>query len=255
MSELSLSSAVNALLKEQAWEVRVHVHHPELSLLLLRRADEDAQWLELRGDAVQGEQYAEALKALGLRRRRHHGGGRALGMDVGMDASATDLLSLLDRVLNYAGDGPRGLQVQVACQRDKPPENPRLLEAIRAASNSQDTDTRKRLYAALVNATLLVPQDPKHLGQPEHVQEPLKLDDSTWMAFSDWDALRMWSPHGHAFGLVHGVDFFDHVHGQGSGTVRINPEGVVGGELYPAEVAMMVEAVRGYLNAQRTRKP
>ena len=253
MSMLSLSTAVQAFKKEQAWEVRLHVRSAELSLLLLRRADEGVQWLELRGEASREQHAQDALKDFGMRRRRYYGGGRTLGMDVDSEACAADLLSLVDRILASVGDhAATAVQVDVSCQRDKPPNNPRLLEAIRAASTSQDTATRQRLYAALVNATLLVPQDPQGIGQPEHEQDPLVLEGSQWIAFSDWDALRMWSPHGHPFGLVHGVDFFDHVHTQGQGTVRINPEGVVGGELYASEIAMMVEAVRGYLRDRKT---
>ena len=252
MTHASLASAIRAYLDERAWEVRLHVASQALSLLLLRRSDSQTQWLELRGKACEGEQAQASLKALGLRVRRHHGGGRALGMDVGYRHSATDLISLVDGVLAAVMvEVERDLRVDVSCQRDEPPENPRLLEAIRAASTTQDTSTRQRLYAALVNAMLLVPQDPKGVGKPEHMQEPFVLDGPTWIAFSDWDALRMWSPQGHPFGLVHGVDFFEHIYENGLGNVRVNPDGVVGGELYAGEVTMMVEAVRGYLRSQR----
>lgn len=249
----SLAQALSAYHREDAFEVRLHVTSDRHSVLLLRRPALKQQWIEARaadGSAIK-DTDRECLKKLGMRRRRFHGGGRAMGLELDHELSPEKLGEHMDRVLSALGAASADTGIHVSCQREQPPENPKLVEAMRAAAVNQDGGTRQRLYAALVNATLLVPIDPTGVGRPEHEQEPLLLEPDVMVAFTDWDAIRQWSAHGHPFGLVYGVDFFGHAADRGATAVRVNPEGIVGGQLFASEVQMMAEAVRGYLKSQR----
>lgn len=248
---LSLQAAAQALVTERAWETRVVIWAPALKLLVFRRPSIQALWVEVW---PLGEARAEASwGAHGLRRRRYQGGGRTFGKELPFELTAPGLAAELDVLLEVLNaptpDRSPAVEVTIAAQRAEPPQNPALLEAMRAAANNQESRTRQRLYAALVNAPLLIPLEPGSAERPPEEQQPLRSEAQELTAFSDWDALRQWQASGHPFGIVHGTDFFAYAADQGCG-VRINPDGVVGGALYPSEVQMMAEAVRGYLEGR-----
>lgn len=257
-TDLSLETALAAFRQpSEAWETRVVLRPAEppetetfnAPMVLFRRAGESQSWVELGHDRRPGDDR-QRFVALGLSRRRWEGGAKAWGRPLGPDLDALGLSRTIGRLWEAAYPDLRP-EIQVLAQHVQPPTNPTLLEAIRAAAERQDEPTRKALYAAIANAQLLVPIDPDTVARGAAEQRPRSFGDdggglASWGAFSDWDALRQWAPGGHAFGAVHGADFLSHVHDQGRCCVRINPDGVVGGELYPAEVKMMVEAVRRF---------
>lgn len=249
---LTLAAALSALLSERAFEVRLLVQLKDMRVLVLRRPEDSVLWLEA-WPAVAGEpaDVRPRFSAAGLRRRRQlPEGPRTFGLELPFHASAAALTSQVDRILSALSSADGDAEVSLSSQRAVPPQNPLLREAMRAAATTQDGPTRQRLYAALVNATLLVPIEPETAELSEAEQQPLTLDDSTLLAFSDWDALRHWEVAGHPFGLVHGTDLFAHAAERGAG-VRINPEGTVGGALYPSEVQMMAQAVRRFLQSRK----
>lgn len=250
----SLEDAIEAWSADAAWETRLIVRSHTHMLLLFRRRDQAAGWLEL-GHQRDGAQERAALSRLGLTRKRWAEGAKAWGRSIDVPPASTRELADTLRSLWQAacGDEPlsRDVDVEVLSQREQPPTNERLVDAMRAAARARDTTSRQRLYAALANATLLVPIDPRSAQQAPAEQHPLALSTDeqglvTWAAFSDWNALRQWRPQAHPFGLVHGTDFFRHVHDLGRCTVRVNPDGVVGGELYPQEIKMMADALRRF---------
>lgn len=250
----SLAAALTALLEEQAFEVRLLVRLADVRVLVLRRPEAPALWLEAwPAPAAETAQVRKRMGAAGLRRRRQQPEGpRAFGVEFSHRISASALTSQVDSILSELSPqaGPGDDALSLSSQRFAPPQNPLLREAMRAAATTQDGPTRQRLYAALVNATLLVPIAPETASLSEAEQKPLALPEGTLFAFSDWDALRHWQVAGHPFGLVHGTDFFAHAAACDVG-VQVNPEGTVGGVLYPAEVQMMADAVRRFLQERR----
>lgn len=246
---MDLEQALEAFVDDDAWETRLVLRSEADKLLLFRRAGEPQYWLEL-GHGWSSSERRQALLRLGLSRKRWRDGAKAWGRTYDRRVD-TDALADSVEALWKQAYGDRSPAIELLSQREEPPENPALLDAIRAAARTQDEPTRKALYAALVNATLLVPIDPATLHADAAEQRPRSFGTdpggfAMWAAFSDWDAIRQWQPDGHAFGPVHGAEFFAHVHDLGRCGVRINPDGVVGGELYPDEVAMMVAAVRDF---------
>lgn len=251
--EMSLEAALAAFRQPpQAWETRVVLRVPgsdEAPLVLFRRDDGSEAWVELGHDR-RGSEDRAGFRGLGLVRRRWAGGAKAWGRHLAVDADAQSLSRTIRRLWEAVQPEVRP-EISVLAQREPPPANPGLVAAMRAAAERQDDATRKALYAAIANAQLLVPIAPSTQRLDAADQQPRSFGADrdglpSWGAFTDWDALRQWAPGGHPFGAVHGAEFLAHVHDRGRCTVRINPDGVVGGELYPAEVQMMVEAVRRF---------
>jgi len=247
---LDLEAAVQAWLADDAWESRLRMGGETQQMLMFRRREPAQAWLELGHDRDSPEDRT-ALAQLGLTRKRWLDGAKAWGKPIDASHSTAEpLVELLTRLWQQAY-GAQPYELEVLAQRQQPPVNERLVDAMRMAASARDDKSRQRLYAALVNATLLVPIDPDTVQLSAADQQPLSLGSdahgfTSWAAFTSWDALRQWRPEGHPFGLVHGTDFFMHVHDSGRGTARINPDGVVGGELYPSEVKMMVDVVRRF---------
>jgi hypothetical protein len=131
------------------------------------------------------------------------------------------------------------------------PTNPALVDAMRkVAKGGFDEDLRRAMYTELVNAVLLVPLDPEASdsadeGEEYHVLETFQ-HKPVLGAFTDWNALRLWEPRGWDYLPVHGSELFENAMHRGIATLKINPNGDIGGELYRHEVEMLVEAVRKF---------
>lgn len=251
--QTSLADALAAWRQaDAAWETRLAlrsgVAEADGLLVLFRRQGERQPWVEL-AHQHRAPELRKALMQLGLSRRAWAGGPKAWGRTLSLDTDVADLERTLTRLWQAIGSGLP--TVRLLAQQVQPPTNPGLLKAMRAAASQQDEVTRQALYAAIANASLLVPIDPATVDADPAEQQPHSFAEPheelpAWGAFSDWDALRHWRPDGHAFGAVQGAEFLAHVHDKGRCHVQINPGGVVGGQLYPAEVEMMVDAVRAF---------
>jgi hypothetical protein len=114
---------------------------------------------------------------------------------------------------------------------------------MRLLSEKRDWDTRRALYAALLDATLLVPIDPEADG----ADEPLEVDSlgkfPVIAGFTDIDALRMWNPRG-APTAPPRRDLVPRALARRVGSLLINPRGNVGGELYLNELESLDGALK-----------
>jgi hypothetical protein len=159
-------------------------------------------------------------------------------------------VDILERI--YGVDGECNVQLIHTAQEH--PENPGLLRAIRHLSRSRSDDDRRRLYAELVNATLLMPIQFDEETQTE-LPDPFVVDTfeghPVYAVFSDWPALRQWNPRGWPYEAIHGSDFFERMAQLQCGGIRVNPDGDLGGELYFSEVRIIIEGVRAYRARQQ----
>jgi hypothetical protein len=134
------------------------------------------------------------------------------------------------------------------------PENPALLAAMRKVAKDRDEPTRRAMYTELLNATFLVPIDDEQAEQADEAEGSEAFVDfethssgrPTLGAFTDWASLRLWQPRGHRYWPIHGGSLFEQVIERNPISMRINPDGDVGGELYAHEVEMLVRAVRSF---------
>lgn len=247
------------LLSVQAFEVRLVARRGEHYVLLVRRADAAGVRLEL-GTADAGARFdvddpmRQRLDASGFARLAGDASPRPWGSEHG-DTSADELLARVnagfDALLGADGGAAAAeVQYELTVEAEAPPDNPKLIEAMRAVARSAAVAERQALYAALVNATLLVPLDPETLSQAPEAQQPLVVDELEGQpviaVFSDAQSLRSWRHAGHPWAGVHGADFFSHAERAGVGAVRINPGGKVGGEIYRNEVEAITEGVRRF---------
>ena len=120
-------------------------------------------------------------------------------------------------------------------------DNPQLMEAMRRASKERSMEARQGVYRALIRAQLLVPVD----AQGEMIQMGTLGDRPVFAVFSDWVSLRHWDPRGHLFRKAPGATFFQGLAQTDAGSVLINPQGQIGGELYRNEILAIAGAIHG----------
>lgn len=165
--------------------------------------------------------------------------------------SVEDTLDILQRV--YAVEAPIQLSLQEDTQEH--PENPSLIAAMRKVAKGFDEAIRRAMYTELLNATLLVPI---RTGHDDDAVEETFVDFETHVptgrptlgAFTDWNSLRLWEPRGHAYRPIHGSVLFELALERNPVSMRINPNGDIGGELYAHEVEMLVRAVQAFRRQQ-----
>ena len=193
---------------------------------------------------------AKILRELGFHKR---GGRRAWKRGVGgrdrdsLARNVDETLDVLARV--YATGLPFELElVEDAAEH---PENPELVAAMREVSKGFDEVKRRAMYTAMLNATYLVPlavelDDDAEGSEAFHDFETHSSGRPTLGVFTDWDSLRMWEPRGRDYWPIHGSELFEMAHERRPISMRINPNGDVGGELYGHEVEMLVRAVESF---------
>lgn len=207
------------------------------------------------------------LRELGFAKRsgrrnwkRRHGRDRE-----SLARSVDETLDILQRV--YATEAPIVLSLHEDTQLH--PTNPDLIAAMRQVAKGFDEAQRRALYTELLNATLLVPIRPDHdqgltslqegagsgrEGGPEMAFFDFETHAGTGRptlgVFTDWPSLRLWEPRGHEYWPIHGSELFEMALERNPVSLRINPEGDIGGELYAHEVEMLVRAVQSFRRRQ-----
>lgn len=194
------------------------------------------------------------LRELGFAKRsgrrnwkRRHGRDRE-----SLERSVDETLDILSRV--YATDVPIVLSLHEDTQLH--PQNPSLIAAMRQVAKGFDEAIRRALYTELLNATLLVPINPEHDEDAEGGEAFVDFETHagtgrpTLGVFTDWPSLRLWEPRGHEYWPIHGSELFEMALERNPVSLRINPEGDVGGELYAHEVEMLVRAVQSFRRRQ-----
>lgn len=172
--------------------------------------------------------------------KRQHGRDRASLVEV-----AEQTLDILARVYGAAETIVLSLQEDL---RDHP-QNPDLIAAMREVSKGWNEAKRRAMYSQMLNATFLVPLDleldPDAEGSDAFfIFETHESGRPTLGVFTDWAALRLWEPRGHEYWQIHGSQLFEMALERRPVTMRINPNGDIGGELYGHEIEMLVRAVK-----------
>jgi hypothetical protein len=160
------------------------------------------------------------------------------------EALADHALLVLRDVYGQGGE-PR---LVGAMLETEPPRNDELLEDMRTLARARDMPSRHRVYEGVLNANFLVPLEPGvdpdadpeellHLAEDERFGRSLPV-------FTDWRHLRWWQPCGWDFIEMHGFEVFPAAAARTVASVRINPDGRIGGELYAHEIDTLVQAIR-----------
>jgi hypothetical protein len=250
-----LVSALQQLAESSAPEARLVIESGPVYLMWTAKRGSAALEHESVSSTALPELYklsserGKIMRELGFAKRsgrrnwkRSHGRDRQ-----SLERAADETLDILARV--YASDAPA--QLSLEHDADAHPENPDLIAAIRKVAKGWDEDIRRAMYTELLNATLLVPIDPAH---DEHAEGSAVFFDfethasgrPTLGVFTDWASLRLWRPRGHQYWPIHGSLLFELALERNPVSVRVNPEGDIGGELYAHEVEMLVRAVHAH---------
>lgn len=254
-----LSRALAKLMALDAWEARLVARRGGSYAIAIRSEGAGATRLELGTDDAgagfdtDGE-ARDRLVAAGFARVRSPSG-RVWALTHPDEGShdPEDAPALVQHVVGafeLMGVPTGEVSCEITVDAEAPPDNPRLVEAMRTVARAADVASRQALYAALANGQLVVPIDRATLGGAPEDHAPLQVADfeggPVLAIFSDVDALRRWRHAGHPWACVHGVDFFNHAHRVEATTVQVNPDGEIGGELYRNEVDAIVEGIRRF---------
>ncbi|WP_146155824.1 SseB family protein [Enhygromyxa salina] len=185
--------------------------------------------------------------------KREHGRDRA-----SLERSADETLDILTRVYGVHGpdqpEPPFGLALSE--DRTEHPLNPDLIAAMREVAKRRDDPSRRAMYSEMLNATFLVPIDAELDDDVEgsdafHAFEKHESGRPTLGVFTDWASLRLWEPRGQEYWPIHGSQLFEMALEREPVTLRINPNGDVGGELYAHELEALVRAVASFRRRHR----
>lgn len=187
----------------------------------------------------------EVLKQRGFRERPHHNNlHRKLTItdDAELTRLVDDLMTIFARAYGVDPGEPAVFDLQLG--DGEPLRNPDIIRLMRALSVRRDWDARRALYAALLDATLLVPIDPEAVT----IDEPLEVERlgtfPVIAAFTDIDALRMWNPRGLPYRPIAVAQLVPRALAMRVGSLLINPRGLVGGELYRNELESLDGALK-----------
>lgn len=191
----------------------------------------------------------EQLKQRGFREKQHHGNlFRKLTLSAGA-ASNGELTRLCDELMTifaraYGVDAGEPAVFDLQLGDGEPLRNPDIIRLMRTLSVRRDWDARRALYAALLDATLLVPVDPEAVTSDEPLEVERLGTFPVFASFTDIDALRMWNPRGLPFRATPVAELVPRALALGAGSLLINPRGLVGGELYRNELESLGDALK-----------
>lgn len=124
----------------------------------------------------------------------------------------------------------------------QPPSNPKLLAAMRAASQHGDANPRRAIYDAFGDSALIVPildgdEEPPRVRAVSTEEGRVVI-----LAFTDSEALGAWAKEPVRWGSMRGRDLAPFAAENGVDSVVLNPAGPFGGELNAAELRTLAES-------------
>jgi hypothetical protein len=255
-----LIEALQRLTESRAREARLLVcAGPVYQLWVARRGVATLEQESISSNALPSEyklssERGQLMRELGFGKRsgrrnwkREHGNDHA-----SLTQAAEQALDIFTRI--YGVDEP--FTAELIEDDVEHPENPSLIAAMRKVAKGWDEAIRRAMYTEMLNATFLVPIDPARGDEAEGAEafvdfETHESGRPTLGVFTDWASLRLWEPRGSAYWPIHGSSLFEMAMDRNPVTLRINPDGDVGGELYAHEVEMLVRAVRSVRKSTR----
>jgi hypothetical protein len=255
-----LVDALHRLTESRAREARLLVcAGPVYQLWVARRGVAKLEQESISSNTLPSEyklssERGQLMRDLGFGKRsgrrnwkREHGNDRA-----SLARAAEQALDIFARI--YGVDEP--ITTELVEDDIDHPENPTLIAAMRTVAKGFDEANRRAMYTEMLNATFLVPLDPTQGDEAEGAKaffdfETHESGRPTLGAFTDWTSLRLWEPRGFGYWPIHGSSLFEMAMDRNPVTMRINPDGDVGGELYAHEVEMLVRAVRSFRKRQQ----
>lgn len=197
------------------------------------------------GDAI--KLSAEGIIALRMAGFAKAAGARSLSraVDIATDAQRADLARLLPRWLSEVygpSDGPVTAELRLGERVVL--DNDRLHQAIRHLAKARSQGARQAVYQALLHAQLLLLVDGS--GSPAPCGELQGFH--TYAIFTSAAESDLWDPRGLRVKQLPGWSIFPRLAALKPGSLQINPDGRLGGELYRNEVEALADACGAFRN-------
>jgi len=144
----------------------------------------------------------------------------------------------------YGVERGEAAEFELQLGEPEPLRNPELVRLMRQLSERRDWDTRRALYSALLDATMLVPVDPEAGGDDDALEVDRLGTFPVIAAFTDIASLRLWQPRGAPYRSQAVRDLVPRAVARRVGSLLINPRGMVGGELYINELESLDGALK-----------
>ena len=248
-----LRDALLVAAKSQLAESRVLVESGDVFLHFIRSGSQPKRWIceTANCDELAPEHRLSSGRMAELKRKGFSKSGARRNWTREFEGNSFEVDPLVDEAEDILSRiyGIEGRYTVRLFQREcEHPSNPRMLATMRAMARHPSNESRRDVYASLVNATLLVPLAGDEVDEGPDSFQVLELLEGlpVFAAFSDWNALRSWSPRGCRYEAVHGSELFEQLLERHCASLLINPGGDLGGELFRNEIEMIVEGIGAY---------
>ena len=185
---------------------------------------------------------AEGIIALRMAGFAKGPGARALSraVDIATDDQRADLARLLPRWLSeiFSQDTPAQPVVDLRLGEAYTLDNSRLHQAIRHLAKTRSHGARQAMYQALLRARLMLVVDEG--GEPAPFGELQGFH--TYAVFTSGEEVDLWDPRRLSLKELPGWSIFPKLAALKPGSLQINPDGRLGGELYRNEVEALANA-------------
>lgn len=134
------------------------------------------------------------------------------------------------------------------------PTNPELIDAMAGVAHNDNGQTRRVLYEALMNSTLLVPTSGEGDDDPQPGWHELAEDtqlqfvvltnpqgQTALPVFTDEEALRLWQPEGTPYVAFPAPDLFGMALQNNADALVVNVAGPTGGEITRHELSVLAQ--------------
>ena len=149
-----------------------------------------------------------------------------------------------DWMAQLYGASAETLQLQLQLGNDEEMDNTALWAAMRVVSRDRTHEARMALYRELINATFLLAVEAPSSDTPALIERMGPW--AVFAAFTDPASLHAYDPRGVPFRRLYGHELFTLLMRTPVGSLKINPDGDVGGELYRNEIETLAHAVRRF---------
>src|SRR4051812_24792927 len=133
-------------------------------------------------------------------------------------------------------------------------QNPELLDAVSVVAHDDNPETRRALYNALLNSTLLAPTRDEPGNEAASGWTTAQQDAGIPLVtlrnpqgqiavpvFTDEGALNAWRPEGGPYIGFRGRDFFKIAQQNNTEAILLNPAGPAGGEITRREITALAQ--------------
>ena len=121
-------------------------------------------------------------------------------------------------------------------------QNKDLLRCMKVLSGTKQHSARISLYKSLLNSRLLVLMDPETPGIPLPIEKLIHFD--VYACFTDYSSARCFDPRVGELKEDYAYNIFKNLWNLNLGSLKLNPKGDIGGELYRSEIESLIQAIK-----------